>query len=107
MSKEKEIHEIERIKSSLEYHLQEYRNSKYDSIHASRKNDRNKASRNMIIHADYIKLELHNPLVFNKISDDGQFQFEGFWKYVESDLPDYLRKIESLLEKLKSEKEKE
>lgn len=107
MSKEKEIHEIERIKSSLEYHFQKYKDYKYDSQKASRKNDRSRASDNMFTHAKYIESELQNPLIFSEIHDGNPFQFEDFWKYVNSDLPDYLRKIESLLEKLKSDKEEE
>lgn len=107
MSKEKEIHEIERIMSSLEYHFQKYKDYKYDSEYAPRKNDRSRASDNMIAHSDYIERLLHNPLVFDAIIDGGPFQFEDFWKYVKSDLPDYLKKIASLLEKLKSEKEEE
>ena len=107
MSKEKEIQEIERIKSSLEYHFQKYKDYKYDSQKASRKNDRSRASDNMITHAKYIESELGNPLIFHEIHDGNPFQFENFWRYVDSDLPDYLRKIESLLEKLKSEKGEE
>lgn len=107
MSKEKEIHEIERILSSLEYHFQQYKNYKYDSQNASRKNERSRATDNMLTQARYIESELHNPHVFSEIYDGNQFQFEDFWRYVNSDLPDYLRKIESLLEKLKSEKEEE
>jgi len=107
MSKEKEIHEIERIKFSLEYHFQQYKDYKYESQHASRKNDRNRAFDNMVTHARYIECELNNPLVYSEICDGGQFQFEGFWKYVNSDLPGYLSKIESLLVKLKSEKQEE
>lgn len=107
MSKEKEIKEIERIKSSLEYHLQKYIDYKYDSKKASRKNERSKASDNMITHAKYIEMELSNPLISSIIYDGSQFQFEDFWRYVDSDLPEYLRKIESLLAKLKSEKEEE
>ena len=107
MSKEEKIREIERIKSLLENYFQKYRDSKYDSEHASRKKDRDKASNSMMLHANYIKRELSNPLVFNIISDGGQFQFESFWQHVESDFPDYLRKIESYLEKLKSEKDED
>lgn len=104
MSKEKEILEIERIKSSLEYHFQKYNDYKLESKNASRKNDRSRALDNMYTHASYIESELNNPLVFSEIQDGNQFQFEEFGKYVNSDFPGYLGKIESLLEKLKSEK---
>jgi len=107
MSKQKEINEIERIKSSLEYHFEKYNEYKYLSQKASRKNDRSKATDNMFTHTEFIERELHNPLVFDVISDGNPFQFEDFWKYVNSDMPKYLRKIELLLEKLKSEKEEE
>lgn len=107
MSKEKEIQEIERIKSSLEYHFQKYNEYKYSSTNASKKNDRKKASENMSTHAEYIEMELHNPLIISIITDGNQFQFEDFWRYVNSDLPGYLREIEFYLEKMKSEKEEE
>lgn len=104
MATEKEIQQIERIKTSLEYHLKRYSEYKYQSKNASRKKDREKAMDNMITHTKYIELELQNSLVFETISDGNQFQFEDFWRYVESDLPEYLVKITALLEKLKSEK---
>lgn len=107
MSKEEEIHEIERIKSSLEYHFKRYNDYKYESKSASKKSDRSRASDNMFNHAKYIENELLNPLVFSVIRNGNPFQFENFGRYVNSDLPDYLSKIESLLEKLKSEKEEE
>lgn len=105
--KEKEIKEIERIKASLEYHFQEYNDYKLRSTNASKKIDRNKASDDMFTHAKYIEMELLNPLIFSIISDGNPFQFEDFWKYVNSDLPKYLIKIESFLEKIKSEKEEQ
>lgn len=107
MSKEKEIQEVERIKSSLEYHFQKYQDYKYDSKNASRKKDRDHAHDNMVTHAEYIKNELQKPLVFSEINDGNPFQFEYFWRYINSDMPDYLRKIETFLEKLKSEKNEE
>ncbi len=103
MNNEQEIHEIEKIISSLEYHFQKYIDYKYDSKSAKRKKDRDRAFDNMITHVEYIKNELSNPLVFNIINNGSQFQFEDFWKYVQSDMPDYLNKITSSLEKLKSE----
>ncbi|WP_439185815.1 hypothetical protein [Carboxylicivirga taeanensis] len=105
MSKEKQIQEIERIKSSLEYHFEKYKDYKYDSKNASRKNDRSRAMDNMITHARFIEQELSHPFVSDVIYDGNQFQFEDFWKYVASDLPNYLKKIEALLNKLKSEVE--
>ncbi len=107
MSKDKEIREIERIKSSLEYHFERYRNYKYDAKNSSKKDDRNRASENMCIEAKLIEKELLNPLVLREIYNGNPYQFEDFWKYVDSDLPGYLSKIDSLLEKLKSEKEAE
>ena len=107
MSKEKEIQEVERIKSSLEYHFQKYQDYKYDSKNASRKKDRDHAHDHMVTHAEYIKNELQKPLVFSEINDGNPFQFEYFWRYINSDMPDYLRKIETFLEKLKSEKNEE
>ena len=107
MSKEKEILEIEKIKSKLEYHFEKYKDYKYDSKTASRKKDREKASDNMITHASYLEEILCDPLISSAIIDENQFQFEDFWKYVESDMPDYLTKIDSLLGSLKSNKNDE
>jgi len=104
MSKEKEILEIERIKSVLEHHFERYMSYKYDSKTASRKKDRERASDQMITLADYLQKTLYNPLISSAIIDENQFQFEDFWKYVESDMPSYLIKIDSLLENLKSNK---
>ncbi|RZK38024.1 MAG: hypothetical protein EOO90_23640 [Pedobacter sp.] len=102
MSKEKEINEIERIKSVLEYHFQKYKDYKYDSKVSSRKKDRDRATDKMITHANYLQQQLYNPLILSAILSGNQFQFEHFWKYVESDMPGYLMKIDSLLESLKS-----
>ena len=102
MSKEKEIKEIERIKSLLEYHFKKYKEYEYKSQKASRKNDRSKASNEMLTCARYIENELCNPLINSAMIDGKPHQFEDFWRYVNSDLPDYLSKIDSLLEKLKS-----
>lgn len=107
MSKEKEIQEIERIKSSLEFHFEKYKVNKHNLKHASRKKDRDRASDDMITNTKYIERELSNPLVADEIYDGNQYQFEDFFKYVDSDLPDYLRKIESKLERLKSENKEE
>ena len=73
MSKEEEIHEIERIKSSLEYHFQKYKDYKYDSENASRKIVRSRASDNMFTHVKYIESELFNPLVSIAIYEVGLF----------------------------------
>ena len=107
MSKEKEILEIEKIKSVLEYHFEKYKDYKYDSKTASRKKDRERASDHMTTHANYLQQTLYNPLISSAIINENQFQFEDFWKYVESDMPDYLTKIDSLLESLKSNKNDE
>ena len=91
----------------MEYHFQKYQDYKYDSKNASRKKDGDHAHDNMVTHAEYIKNELQKPLVFSEINDGNPFQFEYFWRYINSDMPDYLRKIETFLEKLKSEKNEE
>lgn len=105
MSKDKEIHEIERIKSSLESHFAKYRNYKYDSTSASKKDERNRASKNMCIEAELIKKELVNSVILREIYNGNPYQFEDFEQFVDSDLPEYLIKIDLLLGKLKSDKE--
>lgn len=105
MSKKEEIQEIERIKHSLEYHFQKYNEYQIKSKNSSRKKDRLQANDDSFTHAKIIERELENPLVWDAINDGNQYQFEDFSRYVTSDLPDYLEKIETLLTNLKSEKE--
>lgn len=103
MNKEQQIKETERIVTSLRYHLQKYREYKIKSQTSSRQKDKSNANNNMITHADAIEHELSNSLVYGVISTGGQFQFEDFWRYVESDVPNYISIIETHLETLKSE----
>jgi hypothetical protein len=103
MNKQEVIQEIERIKISLDHHFQKYIDCKYDSNNASRKNIRDKASKDMITYASFIQTQLCHPLIFHIISSGNSFQFEDFWRYVQSDMPDYLDKINTEIEKLKSE----
>lgn len=60
----------------------------------------------MISTAQYVEKLLLNPVTFDIIADGNPFQFEDFWKYVESDLPDYLQTLKAHLETLEL-KEKE
>lgn len=103
MSKIMDIQEIIRIKALLEDYFKQYRDCKYRSEHMPKKRDRSLATDEMLTYASKIEKELRNPLIFSEISDGNSFQFENFWRYVNSDLPIYLEKIERLLERLKSE----
>lgn len=107
MSKEKEILEIEKIKSKLEHHFERYKEYKYEFKFASRKKDRDRASDSMITHANYLQETLYNPLISSAIIDENPYQFEDFWNHVESDMPGYLTKINSFLESLRSNKNDE
>jgi hypothetical protein len=89
----RKIQEIEKIKSLLEYHYQKYWNNKYDLQCASRKNDKKKASDKMLTHVKSIEQLLRNSHIINIIDNGGQFQFEGFRNFIESDFPDYLKSI--------------
>jgi|LSQX01.3.fsa_nt_gb hypothetical protein len=104
MNKENKILEIERIKRTLESHLSKYKEHKHNSKHASKKADRDKASKEMISYANRLEQKLYNPLIYNIIDDGNPFQFEGFWSQADFYLPTYIEQIESFLEKLKSTK---
>lgn len=104
MNTENKTLKIERIKRTLENHLSIYKEHKHNWKFASKKADRDKASKEMISYANRIERELKNPLIYSIIDNGHPFQFEDFWRYVEVDLPEYLEKIESLLEKLKPTK---
>ncbi len=103
---EKEINDIKSIKSSLESYLQLYNESKRISQTETKEKDRSNASKRMILYANSIeRMLLMNKLVSNEISSNNQCQFEGFWEHVDFYLPDYIIKIDCLLERLQSKKD--
>ena len=103
MNKNNEIQEIESIKSSLEYHFKMYNEYKSRSIQASRQKDRINATDDMFTHARCIELGLNKPIIFDIVKNGDPAQFGDFIKYVNSDFPKYLAKIESFLVSLRSE----
>jgi len=107
MNKENKIRQIERTKSFIEDHFQQYKNYERDSRCATRKKDRERASENMSVHIKYIEDSLGNPLIYSIIDSGQQFQFELFERYVDTDVPKYLKQIEIFLEELKSEMQEE
>ncbi len=89
----------------LRSYLQDYKEYKHTAKHAPRKDVRIRASDSMNITLDRICEVINDPIISEIIVDDHPYQFEEFPYNVEIDLPKYIRKIESYLEKLKSEKE--
>lgn len=97
---EEEIQKLKEIISRLEYHFDKYSEHKYQSKNASRKPDRDKAHKSMISSAEFIENLLISFPSYDIIKNGNQFQFESFWRYVESDMPDYLKALKTHLEKL-------
>ncbi len=92
-------YELSRIESLYEtYH--EY---KYNSKHSRLKKDRNRATDSMFTYAEMIERILVNPPIADIIVDGGQYQFEDFCKYVDSDLPGYIEKIKNRIVELENE----
>ena len=96
---------IEEIKDQLNrldslYNL--YLESKNKSKNARLKKDRERATDSMFSYASMIESILVNPPILNIIVDGNPYQFEDFWKYVDSDLPDYIKKIKARLDELDS-----
>lgn len=81
-----------------------YDEHKYNSKHARRKKDRDRATDSMFTYADMIQRTLITPPIAEIILDGGQYQFEDFWKYVDSDMPEYIEKIENRIAELEDPK---
>ena len=101
--KQRNISQLERVVSSLEYHLEKYKESKCKSKNGRLQKDRKQALDDMFTHAKYMKAELEQ--VYPIISDGSPsyFQFEDFGKYAESDVPDYIETLKNYIEKLKQD----
>lgn len=93
-------HVIEGALSNLKYHFDQYKENKYNSKAFSRKPDRERAHKNMITSSTYLENLLTRQPLVSIIRDGNQFQFEDFWRYVESDVPDYILKIEDHIKNL-------
>lgn len=99
-----ELSELEILKRELsvleehyEMYLEERNKSKYSRI----KKDREHASHNMYVHAQYLEKTLTvNPYVLAAVYDGNQFQFEDFVNFVDSDMPGYIQKVKDRIEKL-------
>ncbi len=87
------VNEIKYQLGRLESLYESYREYKYKSKNDRLKKDRERATNSMSNYADMIERTLVNPPIAEIIIDGGQYQFEDFWKYVDSDMPDYLEKI--------------
>ena len=95
-----EIRRLKEIISRLEYHFDKYLEYKFQSANASRKPDKDRAHKSMISSAGYIESLLLEWPCYAIIKNGNQFQFENFWRYVESDMPDYLSVLKTHVEKL-------
>ena len=99
---EKEV--LDRALHKLENYYDLYRVEKAKSKQARLKKDREKACNSMYDYAKLIKWELiENPYILSVIQDGSSFQFEDFVTHVDSDMPDYLKKIRSRIAALKQE----
>lgn len=103
----KELSELEildRALHELENYYNCYQTEKTKSKLSHLKKDREKACNNMYGYAKFIKRELtENPYILSVIQDGSSFQFEDFVTHVDSDMPDYLKKIRSRIVALKEE----
>lgn len=99
-----ELEALERALPILEGQYRLYQEAKDKSHYARLKRDREHASSDMMIHADFLEKELtNNRYVLATIYDGNQFQFEDFYRYVDSDMPEFLQKIKDRIEVLKGE----
>ena len=106
-----ELSELEILKRALpvlegyyEMYLEEKDKSKYLRL----KKDREHASHNMYVHAQYLEKTLaENPYVLAAVYDGNQFQFEDFINIVDSDMPGYIQKVKDKIKKIEEEKHKE
>lgn len=95
--------ELKKLKDSLEileYHYSEYKDYKYKSKHEKLKRNRDYALSEMAAHAKFLQNCLSTPTIFPLIKNESPFQFEDFWKYANSDMPEYLEKIKTRIAQL-------
>ena len=85
--KQRNISQLERVVSSLEYHLEKYKESKCKSKNGRLQKDRKHALDDMFTHAKYMKAELEQ--VYPIISD-------GSPSY-------YIKTLKNYIEKLKQD----
>lgn len=84
----------------LEFHYAMYNEYKYKSKFGRLKKDRENALSEMAAHAKFLQNCLSAPTIFPLIKNGSPFQFEDFWKYADSDMPEYLEKIKTRIAQL-------
>lgn len=98
------LSELEILKTALlelEGHYNMYLEERDKSYNSRLKKDREHASHNMYVHAQYLEKTLtENPYVLAAVYDGNQFQFEDFINFVDSDMPGYIQKVKDRIEKL-------
>lgn len=100
MEQSEELQELKNALEILEYHYSEYKDYKYKSKHEKLKRNRDYALSEMAAHAKFLQNSLSTPAIFPLIVDGSPFQFESFWKFADSDMPEYLEKIKRRIEEL-------
>lgn len=90
--------ELEVLENSLvvlegQYKL--YGEAKDKWRHARRKRERDAGLSSMCAHAKAMELVLQNPYIFSLIKNEGPFPFESFWKYADSNMPEYIEMIKA------------
>ena len=83
-------------------HYQIWNNQKSKSKRG-RSKDREYALSEMMAHAKFLQNCLSTPTIFPLIANGSPFQLESFWKFADSDMPEYLEKIKRRIEELEKQ----
>ena len=102
MEQSEELKELKDALEILEYHYSEYKEYKSKSKRGRAK-DREYALSEMMAHAKFLQNCLSTPTIFPLIANGSPFQLESFWKFADSDMPEYLEKIKRRIEELEKQ----
>lgn len=102
MAKSEELKELKDALEILEFHYSEYKDYKCKSKHGRLK-DKERALSEMMAHAKLLQNCLSTPAIFPLIANGSPFQFEDFWKFADSDMPEYIEKIKRRIEELEKQ----
>lgn len=94
---ENKLREIKFHRERLDSLYSSYREAKCEYRNGRTKKVREHGLDNMFSYSKMIQDTLCNPPISEIVLDGNPYQFEDFWKYVESDMPGYLRKIDEVI----------
>lgn len=103
MEQSEELQELKNALEILEYHYSEYKDYKYKSQFGKPKRNKEKALSEMATHAKFLQNCLSTPAILPLIANGSPFQFESFWKFADSDMPEYLEIIKRRIEELEKQ----